>query len=94
MPISEADKKRIDSICKYLREGRYDFRFDGPTIEELRAICYRYDGLALIGRSFCGCFERYERLKQPGKKAQAWSRVMDQVYRIQTVASMTIPEMD
>jgi hypothetical protein len=71
----------IQKICDNFSESK---------VHDLYSLASRFDYMRVERNELFGGFKRFQSLKRRDKKAQAWSYVTDQVYRLRTIAGSAI----
>ncbi len=71
----------ISQICK---------NFTAEKFHELSSLAYSISYMEVERKALQAAFERFEQLKRASAKQAAWERVIDQVFRLHTIADSAI----
>ena len=87
METTQADiLKRLKKCCADIinspANSETNYGCDREKIFEIATLTTGFNYMELHRKNLMRAFERYESLKQDAKKKKAWSRVIDELYRL------------
>ena len=82
--MTDYEKQRLVAISKICHN------FTADKFDELTSLAYHVPYMEVERKTLEAAFERYQSLRRKSVKERAWSFVVDQVYRLKTIADSAI----